>query len=100
MLDKNRMIADLQLLSHRERSIYRPESLDDCLTHLQKYFDAFAEDRDIWRQRNVGYHLELLHYYRYHVQAQATILEMGCGTGDLLAALEPACGVGVDISPP
>jgi SAM-dependent methyltransferase len=99
MVDKNNTSADARVLSHRQRSIYRPESLDDCLAHLQKYFDTFAGVRDSWRRRNAGYHLELIRYYRYHVQTQGTILEMGCGTGDLLAALEPACGVGVDMSP-
>ena len=92
-------IANNYILSHRERSRYRPISLDDCLAHLQKYFDAFAVVRDTWRRRNIGYHLELVRYYRYHVQSQSSILELGCGTGDLLAALEPACGVGVDLSP-
>ena len=29
----------------------------------------------------------------------ATVLELGCGTGDLLAALEPSLGVGVDFAP-
>jgi len=92
-------IVNNYVLSHRERSGYRPASLDDCLVHLRKYFDTFAVVRDIWRRRNIGYHLELVRYYRYHVQSQASVLELGCGTGDLLAALEPACGVGVDISP-
>ena len=27
------------------------------------------------------------------------VLEIGCGTGDLLAALEPKVGVGIDLSP-
>ena len=27
------------------------------------------------------------------------MLELGCGTGDLLAALEPSLGVGVDFAP-
>ena len=37
---KKKMSVDAQVLSHRGRSIYRPESLDDCLEHLQKYFDV------------------------------------------------------------
>jgi len=53
-------IANNYILSHRERSRYRPISLDDCLAHLQKYFDAFAVVRDTWRRRNIGYHLELV----------------------------------------
>jgi SAM-dependent methyltransferase len=96
---KNTKSSGIQVLSKKERSSYRPESLENCLAHLQKYFDAFAVSRDSWRRRNLGYHLELLRYYRYHIPAHASVLEMGCGTGDLLSALEPACGVGVDISP-
>lgn len=36
---------------------------------------------------------------RFLVPAGARILELGCGTGSLLAALEPAYGVGIDFSP-
>lgn len=90
---------DPDVLSKSVRAAYRPESLEDCLGHLRKYFDAFAEVRDRWRRRNMGYHLELVRYFRYHIPARTSVLEMGCGTGDLLSALEPARGVGVDISP-
>ena len=37
--------------------------------------------------------------YRYFVPEGKKVLEIGCGTGDLLAALKPSYGMGVDISP-
>src|SRR5947199_6167766 len=36
---------------------------------------------------------------RFVVPTGASVLEVGCGTGDLIAALKPKEGVGVDISP-
>ena len=40
----------------------------------------------------------LEHYYGMMVQPGLRILELGCGGGDLLAALKPSFGVGVDFS--
>ena len=37
--------------------------------------------------------------YRFLVPPGSRVLELGCGEGDLLAALAPARGVGVDFSP-
>jgi ubiquinone/menaquinone biosynthesis C-methylase UbiE len=39
-------------------------------------------------------------YKKYHsiIPDSATILEIGCGTGDLLAALKPSNGIGIDFS--
>jgi len=36
---------------------------------------------------------------RLHVPPGTSVLEIDCGTGDLLAAHEPSRGAGVDISP-
>jgi SAM-dependent methyltransferase len=44
------------------------------------------------------YHKQLERQYRFLVPSGARILELGCGKGDLLAALEPAFGVGIDFS--
>lgn len=44
------------------------------------------------------YQKQLAHQYRLLVPPGLRVLEVGCGQGDLLAALTPAIGVGVDFS--
>ncbi|MEX2219101.1 MAG: bifunctional class I SAM-dependent methyltransferase/glycosyltransferase family 2 protein, partial [Phycisphaerales bacterium] len=46
-----------------------------------------------------AYHARLRRIYRSLVLPGRRVLEVGCAQGDLLAALEPAHGVGVDLSP-
>jgi SAM-dependent methyltransferase len=86
-------------ISRRERSLYRPSGLDDCLQRLREYFDSFAPVREKWRRKTAGYHGEIQRLYSYYIPKGASVLEIGCGTGDLLASLEPSRGVGIDLSP-
>ena len=65
---------------------------------LTKYFDTMADDRDRWIERNRYYHQQLAHHFTFHIPAGASVLEIGSGTGQLLAALQPRRGVGVDLS--
>jgi len=65
---------------------------------LSAFFDAFSKHANKWRRRNRGYHELVENVYRFHVPPGRSVLEIGCGTGDLLAALEPGHGVGVDLS--
>lgn len=44
------------------------------------------------------YSSALIHYYRFLVPPNLRVLELGCGHGDLLAALSPSFGLGVDFS--
>jgi SAM-dependent methyltransferase len=66
---------------------------------LVSYFDRFADVAERWQHRNRTYHRLLAHIARFHVLPRSSVLEIGSGSGDLLAALEPTRGVGVDISP-
>src|SRR5579871_4942699 len=61
--------------------------------------DEFADARDVWRAKNRAYYAALERLARFVVHEGASVLEIGCGTGDLLAALKPKDGVGVDLSP-
>jgi ubiquinone/menaquinone biosynthesis C-methylase UbiE len=65
---------------------------------LKKHYDSIAKRRLKWYYRNKFYHKEILRYHRFFVQKNSSILELGCGTGDLLGNLNPSYGVGVDIS--
>jgi SAM-dependent methyltransferase len=63
-----------------------------------------AERTDSWntyarKPASAGYYQRLAEIYRYLVPARSRMLELGCGTGDLLAALEPSLGVGIDLAP-
>src|SRR5690242_21317987 len=48
---------------------------------------------------SAGYYRRLAEIYRFLVPPKSRVLELGCGAGDLLAALDPAEGVGVDFAP-
>src|SRR5258708_17442389 len=62
-------------------------------------FDAVADQRDRFRAKNRYYHEEIERLVRFFVPKGASVLEIGSATRALLAALEPARGVGVDFSP-
>jgi ubiquinone/menaquinone biosynthesis C-methylase UbiE len=64
-----------------------------------KYFDSIAGDREKWRQKGAYYHKELEKYLRFLIPANSSVIEIGCGIGETLAALKPANGLGIDISP-
>jgi SAM-dependent methyltransferase len=65
---------------------------------LAEFFDRFAPSAERWRRRNRTYHRLIEQVARFQIPAGKRVLEIGCGGGDLLAALEPAVGVGVDVS--
>jgi SAM-dependent methyltransferase len=58
-----------------------------------------ALKREELRRRAAFFHEEDLRYLRFLIPADLRVLEIGCGTGDVLAALKPSFGVGVDFSP-
>lgn len=65
---------------------------------IQAFFNRVADGRDRWRRRNRTYHAEVLRFCRSIVPEGASVLVLGCGTGDLLADLKPKRGLGIDFS--
>ncbi len=65
---------------------------------LANHYDTLASRRDEFRRKNKYYYAQLEKQYRYFVPEGKKVLEIGCAAGDLLAALKPSYGMGVDIS--
>jgi SAM-dependent methyltransferase len=75
--------APLQLSSQRKRD-------------LRDHFENNGDELQEWRKFNAAYHQDDLKFMRFLIPPGKRVLELGCGRGDLLAALEPSYGVGVD----
>jgi len=67
-------------------------------THMT-HWNQVAQKRDLWRGLGRWYHRRLKNIYKFLVNPNQRILEIGCGTGSLIAHLKPSHGVGVDFSP-
>jgi SAM-dependent methyltransferase len=76
----------------------RPEE-EAHLACIAAFFDGFAAVEERWRTRNRTYYRLIESIHRFLVPEQASVLEIGAGGGQLLAALRPSRGVGVDLSP-
>ncbi|MBV5348803.1 methyltransferase domain-containing protein, partial [bacterium] len=63
------------------------------------YFENTAQQRDKWKKRNRFYQTTIERQFAFIIPEGATVLELGCSTGDLLNAVKPAKGIGVDFSP-
>src|SRR5437016_14613033 len=85
-LKQSEAAASLQLSSQRKR---------DLLDHFEKNGDEL----DRWREFNAAYHADDRKFMQFLIPPGKRVLELGCGRGDLLAALKPSYGVGIDFSP-
>jgi SAM-dependent methyltransferase/glycosyltransferase involved in cell wall biosynthesis len=63
-----------------------------------EFFDTASAQRDAWKAKNWYYHRTLETFCASQVTPGASVLDIGCSTGDLLAAVRPGRGLGLDIS--
>ena len=61
--------------------------------------EANAGEQYLGGKFNAAYRADDLKFTRFLIPPGKRVLELGCGRGDLLAALQPSYGVGVDFSP-
>ena len=78
--------------------------MSDNRPSQKKAFDYRRERINYWNgyvRKRPGryYHDEITRIYQFLVPRGQRVLELGCSEGDLLAALKPTYGVGVDFSP-
>jgi SAM-dependent methyltransferase len=62
-------------------------------------FDRLAPEWDNWKAKNRYYHKAQENLFKFLVEPGSSVLEVGCATGDVLAAVQPSHAVGVDFSP-
>src|SRR5277367_5754248 len=62
------------------------------------HFEALLDEQDRPNRFNAAYREDDLKFMRFLIPPGKRVLELGCGRGDLLAALQPSYGVGVDFA--
>jgi len=65
---------------------------------IKNYFNSVASQRQRWKKKRKYYNRSLEKYFSFVIPAGSSVLEIGCGTGELLHAVKPAYGVGIDFS--
>jgi len=64
----------------------------------REYWDNVAASLDHSPKIRAYYRRRLIEIYRFLIPPGMRVLELGCGEGDLLAAVRPADGLGIDLS--
>ncbi|MEO7600208.1 MAG: glycosyltransferase [Opitutus sp.] len=67
-------------------------------TDLARHFDRVSETGRRTRSLQTGFHRQIAELLAESVYAGSRILEIGCGSGDLLRLLQPSRGLGLDLS--
>lgn len=82
-----------EIESHKENANY----VDYKDRHIS-HWDKIAAEIVKWNRFNGYYHRRLKEIVQFIIPPGQRVIEIGCGQGDLLASLQPSCGVGVDFS--
>jgi len=77
-----------------------PEHEEPLVGEVRRFYEERHEDIERARHGRRYYYGYLTHVLQTRVPAGQSILDLGCGSGHLLAALRPSRGVGIDLSAP
>jgi SAM-dependent methyltransferase len=65
---------------------------------IREYFDSIADRRISYRSSRSYYWNSITRYCNYYLHSDNSILEIGCGTGELLSQVKGSRKVGIDFS--
>jgi len=65
---------------------------------VEAFFDKLAPSYDQWKAKNDYYYNMMKSFLARMIPPGSRVLDIGCATGQILAAAQPNRGVGVDIS--
>ncbi len=66
---------------------------------IKDYFERVAPVWEHWREKNSFYHRKMQNLVGGMIPPGSRILELGSGTGDMLASLKPSRGIGLNVAP-
>lgn len=72
---------------------------ESCSTKIKGQEQGNGASLLRWRKRNSYYYSWLEKIYRFSVRPDSRVLHVGCECGDILAAVKPSYGVGIDPDP-
>jgi SAM-dependent methyltransferase len=65
---------------------------------LVEHAQSSSRERERWINANRYFYEDHYRYLRFLIPPGCSVLDLGCGIGDVLNALEPSRGVGIDLS--
>ena len=65
---------------------------------VEQHFDNIAAKYDYFKKKIWYYYKNLKQLYKQLIPKQKTVLEIGCGTGDLILEIDASQALGIDIS--
>ena len=66
--------------------------------HLERVREHFDSDQSLLTSAARSYRRLLIHYYQLMIPSDASVLEIGCGDGSLLAGIKARQKTGIDLS--
>jgi ubiquinone/menaquinone biosynthesis C-methylase UbiE len=73
---------------------------DRLRAEIREHFERLAPRYDRFKEQKKSYYRQLKRLYSkdFAIPPGSRVLEIGCGTGEILAALRPGFGLGIDLS--